>query len=378
MKLIAVIPYTVRSIMIRSGLTSLIIITIAVAVASAVAISSTAVATADGVIETVRTLTADGILVSPDPYMHVRELTAADLEVVRRAVGARSSEVRAIKSTPLLLTTPKGSIRVRASNMVSAAGPAAGAGLIITPFVAERLFAGSAAGQPVTLRGKRVSRISIVAGVEDVGVSVLFGTRDVRTARLPLALLDELAPGPINAIEILPTPNSSTADIERQALRALNAAHPGAFVATDPTEANRLLQSDIAVVQISLFGGAFASLCAAGISLTNILLMSIADRRKEIAIRRAVGAATTDILVLFVLEAGVYALAGTAIGLLLGIGIAEISRGYVLQYVPIKPISLAVVLFTAAACGTFLTLSAGALPAWLAARQEPLEALTRP
>lgn len=118
------------------------------------------------------------------------------------------------------------------------------------------------------------------------------------------------------------------------------------------------------------------SLFVGGIGIMNILFVSVAERTKEIGIRKALGAKRRAILTQFLMEAaGITLLAG-----LIGVGIAwpvswkigEIARasGSVFE-ARMSWWIVALALFVSAATGVV----AGFIPAWRASRMDPVDAL---
>ncbi len=113
------------------------------------------------------------------------------------------------------------------------------------------------------------------------------------------------------------------------------------------------------------------SLLVGGIGIMNIMLVSVTERTREIGIRQSVGATPNDIRWQFLTEALLLSLVGGLIGVLVGIGGAQIfSRlGDMRTVVSVNSILLA---FTSAAgVGIFF----GYYPANKAAQLDPIEAL---
>ena len=113
------------------------------------------------------------------------------------------------------------------------------------------------------------------------------------------------------------------------------------------------------------------ALIVGGVVVANIMLLSVSERRREIGLRRAVGAQARDIRVQFLLEsAGVTFLGGIA-GLLLGTGVSII-----LQRLTGTPALLTWhVLVAGILFSTAVGVTSGLHPARKAAAMEPVDAL---
>jgi len=122
-----------------------------------------------------------------------------------------------------------------------------------------------------------------------------------------------------------------------------------------------------------LLGIALISLLVGGIGVMNIMLVSVAERTREIGIRMAIGAREGDILVQFLIEAVVLSLLGGAVGTLAGIG-AIVGIAKALEWpMRMQPQALAVAIGVSATIGIVF----GFFPARRAARLDPIEALRR-
>ncbi len=106
-----------------------------------------------------------------------------------------------------------------------------------------------------------------------------------------------------------------------------------------------------------------------GIVIMNIMLASVTERTHEIGIRKSLGARRGDILMQFIIEASLMALAGGATGVVLSLLISKIVNIFFTSSVPLSAVLVG--LFLSTAVGLFF----GIYPASKAANLEPIEAL---
>jgi len=143
------------------------------------------------------------------------------------------------------------------------------------------------------------------------------------------------------------------------------------FVIQDQATILKAAQAASKTIKLLLLIIASISLMVGGIGIMNIMLVSVAERKKEIGIRMALGAKRGMILKQFLIEAVLLCLAGGLIGMILGISIPYIVA-YFTKWAPIVTLSSIVVSFvTASAVGIFF----GFYPARKAANLNPVDAL---
>ncbi len=130
----------------------------------------------------------------------------------------------------------------------------------------------------------------------------------------------------------------------------------------------------ITTMATAVLGGIVSiSLLVGGIGIMNIMLVSVTERTREIGILKALGATRNDILVQFLLEAGLLALLGGLIGIVLGFaagaGVATLIPNFPPASVPLW------VVMAAAGFSAMVGVVFGIMPASKAASLDPIEAL---
>ena len=114
------------------------------------------------------------------------------------------------------------------------------------------------------------------------------------------------------------------------------------------------------------------ALMIGGIGVTNIMLVSVTERTKEIGIRMAVGATRTDILWQFLIEAMVLTCIGGILGLILG----EMSSLLMNWLSPLPAYVPLWTILVGLAVSGMVGIVFGLYPAWKAAKLNPIDALS--
>jgi putative ABC transport system permease protein len=141
------------------------------------------------------------------------------------------------------------------------------------------------------------------------------------------------------------------------------------------TDFDKEIGSSTAILNSILVGIALISLVVGGLSVINTMAMSIAERTREIGIKRAIGASRARIVREFVTESALIGFLGGAIGLALGAALVCVaneagrSSGTILFELTTGT-ALSALVFS-----TLLGALAGLIPAFNAARLDPVTAL---
>ena len=143
------------------------------------------------------------------------------------------------------------------------------------------------------------------------------------------------------------------------------------FTITNPRAAVARVTEVGSTLSKVLSGVATLATLIGGVVIMSLMLIAVSERRKEIGVRRAVGASRQDILQQFLLEALAISAAGGVLGGALGIAGTNISAR--LQQLP------AVVLWNAMGGAVLIAVAVGLVfglhPAWKASNVDPIAAL---
>ncbi|HZP43416.1 MAG TPA: ABC transporter permease [Candidatus Binatia bacterium] len=142
-----------------------------------------------------------------------------------------------------------------------------------------------------------------------------------------------------------------------------------------PADARKQIDRALTFLDGVILGSATVALLVASLAVTNTMFTAVVERRREIGLRRVVGATRRQVIALLVTEAAAFGLLGSALGLLVGAaGVAVLNAVTARLGAPIflltPRLAAAGALFPA-----LLAAAAGVWPAWRAARLPPTEAV---
>lgn len=145
--------------------------------------------------------------------------------------------------------------------------------------------------------------------------------------------------------------------------------------AMTPFEFERQIKQPLQIFTSIIYAVALISLLVGGLSVINTMTMSVAERTREIGVRKAIGASNMQVMGQFIAESAVIGLIGGIVGLMLGLLVT--SGGNAASEMSGSTLFLVTnrLLLGSLAFAVGLGTVSGLYPAWHAANLNPVEAL---
>ena len=248
--------------------------------------------------------------------------------------------------------------------------------VVIGDLVAEKLFAGvDPVGKEVRISGLPYRVIGVVAkqgnlfGFSMDKFAIMPYTAPARRYICPINILDDLQIQTANPVAM----EAAMGEVEAL-MRTRRGLKPGQENNFHLQTAEGALDGwkKISKILFTALPGLVAiSLVVGGIVIMNIMLMAVAERTREIGIRKALGARRRDILAQFVVESATLSTVGAGFGILFGLVLAFVVRALSPLPAAVAPWSIAV----GVSLGILVGVAAGVYPASRASRLDPIVAL---
>lgn len=150
------------------------------------------------------------------------------------------------------------------------------------------------------------------------------------------------------------------------------------FSVETPLQSIETINTILSTIQLVLTGIAAISLLIGGIGIANTMFTSVLERTKEIGVMKAIGAKNSDILTIFLIEAGILGLIGGALGIVIGVAVSKIMEYIAINQLGTTLLQAATPLYLIFGClafSFFIGAISGLLPAYQALKVKPVEAL---
>jgi putative ABC transport system permease protein len=235
--------------------------------------------------------------------------------------------------------------------------------------VARTLFGDrEAVGQQITIAGVRFRVVGVFAPLgQSLGVD-----RDAEV-HIPITTAHRLfATDRVDGIAVKAPDRAGITQLGNRIVAELSRRHPDTeFSAVTQEQILGVLGDILGVLTGVLAAIAGISLLVGGVGVSNIMLVSVRERTREIGLRKAVGARPRDIGTQFLLEAVLLTCLGGTIGMALGVGVSLVVGALSPVPAAITWWSLALAFGVSAAVGIVF----GVVPAQRAGRLDPVVAL---
>ncbi|MFQ5690546.1 MAG: ABC transporter permease [Gemmatimonadota bacterium] len=247
---------------------------------------------------------------------------------------------------------------------------------VIGSEIAERLFpTGTPLGKSIRLAGHRFRVVGVferqggfVGNIRDASVLIPFSSFSQTLARRRQEV-EDISVKVARAADMEPTMAAVEGALRRD--RQLRPYEENNFWIQTSSDLLNAWEKINNILMAAIPGLVSVSLVVGGIVIMNIMLLSVTDRTREIGLRKALGARRRDIMFQFLTEAATLSVVGAGMGILIGLGLAQLVSAMTPLPASVSGQSLVIAL----TLGLVVGISSGLYPASRASRLDPIEAL---
>jgi putative ABC transport system permease protein len=223
-------------------------------------------------------------------------------------------------------------------------------------------------GRQVTVAGVRFRVIGVFAPLGSA-----FGVSRDKEVDVPVTAAQRLfGVDRIDALAVKAPTVDSVDDLQARLVAALEQKYPGQkFSAVTQTQILGTIGTILGLLTLVLAAIAGISLLVGGVGVSNIMLVSVRERTREIGLRKALGARQQDILLQFLIEAMLLTSIGGLVGIGIGVGAALLANAFTSLPAAVAWWSIVLAFGVSVGVGVFF----GVFPARRAGRLDPVVAL---
>ena len=241
---------------------------------------------------------------------------------------------------------------------------------VVGTYIQKELFGGmNPVGETIKLNGKHFK----IVGVYEEAADSTENSQDNKVT-IPYTTAMRFLKNKTISTYYLEATNEDIVDFAVSSVKTFLTRRFGSdsgFTVTSVSAIIDTMNEILGMMTTMLAGIAAISLIVGGIGVMNIMTVSVSERTREIGIRKAIGARTTDILLQFLIESVLLSAIGGVIGILAGIGFGPVVKSLLGLEFSVQMDMVLISFGFSAAIGVFF----GIAPAKKAAKLHPIEAL---
>lgn len=178
----------------------------------------------------------------------------------------------------------------------------------------------------------------------------------------------------ITSLDVYISPGHDFNTVSEDVKSSLEELHPdiaGTYHISNPGEITKAFTKIISAITMFITLITAISLFVGGIGVMNIMYVSVTERKREIGIRRAIGATPNSIMLQFLFEAIFVTLLGGLLGILVGFLLSQCAG----MFMPFKPVLTLKTFIGASSTSVIVGIIFGIIPAYKASKLDPIKAI---